>query len=421
MGTSSTLALIAQGKTPLTNADFTHIARVSTDPLMLLVSSKAPQKSLDDFIGYMKANPDKVTIGTPGNYNLNHIFASMTARAAGVNYVNVPYTGGSKVVADLLGEHVDSGVLKPSETLGQIQEGLLKPIGVFANERLEMFPDVPTFKDKGYDVFPYGPVVQMAYVVGAGQPARRRPHQADHRLPRRHPGSALQGICEEERVPGRRHDRRCPDQGSRQRRRRARHRGGTGLPERIRQKRRHRRPSRSRHSQTKATRLPIKKITCHVVAAPVQRPFTSSRGWLYKTRGTCLVEIETDDGIVGWGECYGPSAVAKAFIDTQLAPRVIGRDPFDVEVIWEDLYNRIKDYGPKGMSIAAISGIDIALWDIVGKACNKPVHKLIGGAFRTEVDAYATGLYFTDMDRLVDEAVEEAIGLCRRQASRRSR
>jgi tripartite-type tricarboxylate transporter receptor subunit TctC len=165
MGTSSTLALIAQGKTPLKNTDFTHLARVSTDPLMLLVSSNAPQKSLDDFIGFMKQNPDKVTIGTPGNYNLNHIFASMTARAAGVNFVNVPYTGGSKVVADLLGQHVDSGVLKPSETLGQIQENLLKPLGVFANQRLEMFPDVPTFKDKGFDVFPYGPVVQMAYIV----------------------------------------------------------------------------------------------------------------------------------------------------------------------------------------------------------------------------------------------------------------
>jgi tripartite-type tricarboxylate transporter receptor subunit TctC len=165
MGTSSTLALIAQGKTPLKNTDFSHLARVSTDPLMLLVSSNAPQKSLDDFIGFMKQNPDKVTIGTPGNYNLNHIFASMTARAAGVNFVNVPYTGGSKVVADLLGQHVDSGVLKPSETLGQIQENLLKPLGVFANQRLEMFPDVPTFKDKGFDVFPYGPVVQMAYIV----------------------------------------------------------------------------------------------------------------------------------------------------------------------------------------------------------------------------------------------------------------
>ena len=154
----------------------------------------------------------------------------------------------------------------------------------------------------------------------------------------------------------------------------------------------------------------IKTITCHVVTTPIKRPFTSSRGWLYKTRGTCLVEIETADGIVGWGECYGPSAVAKAFIDTQLAPRVIGQDPFDVEVVWEDLYNRIKDYGPKGMSIAAISGIDIALWDIIGKSVGKPVHKLIGGAFRTSVDAYATGLYFTDMDRLVEEAVEEARG-----------
>ncbi|MFM9938147.1 MAG: mandelate racemase/muconate lactonizing enzyme family protein [Hyphomicrobiaceae bacterium] len=157
----------------------------------------------------------------------------------------------------------------------------------------------------------------------------------------------------------------------------------------------------------------IKKVTAHVVSAPIAHPFQSSRGWLYKTRGTCLIEIETADGIVGWGECYGPSAVAKAFIDTQLAPQVISRDPFDVEVIWEHLYNRIKDYGMKGMAIAAISGIDIALWDIMGKSLAKPVHKLIGGAFRSEVEAYATGLYFTDMDNLVKEAVEEAEGYAR--------
>ena len=166
MGTSSTLALIAQNKAQqLNNGQFTNIARVSTDPLMLLVSSKSQPKSLEDFLAAMKANPGKTSIGTPGNYNLNHIFASMAARSAGVEYVNVPYTGGSKVVADLLGQHVEAGVLKPSETLGQVQEGLLKPLGVFADERLEMFPDVPTFKEKGYNVFPYGPVVQMAYVV----------------------------------------------------------------------------------------------------------------------------------------------------------------------------------------------------------------------------------------------------------------
>ena len=155
---------------------------------------------------------------------------------------------------------------------------------------------------------------------------------------------------------------------------------------------------------------PIRKVTCHAVAAPVERPFTSSRGWLYKSRGSCIVEIETVDGIVGWGECYGPSAVAKAYIDTQFGPRIIGRDAFDVEVIWEDLYNRIKDYGGKGMAASALSGIDIALWDIIGKACGRPIHKLIGGAHRTEVTAYATGLYFIDMDRLVEEAVEEAQG-----------
>lgn len=152
----------------------------------------------------------------------------------------------------------------------------------------------------------------------------------------------------------------------------------------------------------------IKKVTCHVVSAPMARPFTSSRGWLYKSRGSCIVEIETADGIVGWGECYGPSAVAKAYIDTQFAARVFGRDPFDVEVIWEDLYNRIKDYGARGMVTSAMSGIDIALWDIIGKTVDKPIHKLIGGAHRTEVTSYATGLYFIDMDRLIEEAVEEA-------------
>ncbi|OZI18913.1 rhamnonate dehydratase [Bordetella genomosp. 9] len=152
----------------------------------------------------------------------------------------------------------------------------------------------------------------------------------------------------------------------------------------------------------------IKKVTCHVVAAPVERPFTSSRGWLYKTRGSCIVEIETSDGVVGWGECYGPAQVSRAYIESQYGPRIVGRDAFDVEVIWEDLYNRIKDYGNSGMAISALSGIDIALWDIIGKVCGKPVHKLIGGAHRTEVQSYATGLYFIDMDRLIEEAVEEA-------------
>lgn len=156
--------------------------------------------------------------------------------------------------------------------------------------------------------------------------------------------------------------------------------------------------------------MKVTKVTCHVLQSKVEKPFVSARGWRYTTRSSCVVEIETDAGITGWGECYGPAAVNKALIETQYAPRVLGRDPFDVEVVWEDLYNRIKDYGAQGFSITALSGIDIALWDIMGSATGKPIHKLIGGAQRTEIMAYATGLYFIDMDRLVEEAVEEAQG-----------
>ena len=173
MGTSSTLALIAQGLTPLKNEQFAPIARVTLDPLVLLVPVGAPYaKDLETFLDYVKKNPGKVSVGTPGNNNLNHIFAVMTGRAAGTDVIAVPYTGGSKVITDLAGKQIQAAVLKPSESKGQIDAGLVKPIGVFATERLKTLPDVPTFKEKGHDVFPYGPLVQMAYLVApAGTPA----------------------------------------------------------------------------------------------------------------------------------------------------------------------------------------------------------------------------------------------------------
>lgn len=156
--------------------------------------------------------------------------------------------------------------------------------------------------------------------------------------------------------------------------------------------------------------MKITDVKTFQLKVAVKEPFTSSRGWWYDTKGALLVKVETDEGIEGWGECYGPAGVAKAVIDTLFRSQVVNRDPFDVEVIWEHLYNRVKDYGLSGMTISGISGIDIALWDIMGKACGKPIHKLLGGAFREKVPAYATGLYFKNMDRVTEEAVEEAIG-----------
>ena len=165
MGTSSTLALIAQNLTPLRNEQFAPIARVTVDPLVLLVPAGSPHATLEQFIAHVKKNDGKVSIGTPGSNNLNHIFAVMTGRAANAEVIVVPYTGGSKVIADLAGKQIEAAVLKPSESKAQIDGGLVKPIAVFAAERLKVLPDVPTFKEKGFDVFPHGPLVQMAYLV----------------------------------------------------------------------------------------------------------------------------------------------------------------------------------------------------------------------------------------------------------------
>ena len=156
--------------------------------------------------------------------------------------------------------------------------------------------------------------------------------------------------------------------------------------------------------------MKITDVIAHQLVVKVDEPFTSARGQYYKTKGACVVEIVTDAGIVGWGDCYGPAAVSRSIIESVYKPALVGLDPFDVEPIWEMLYNKIKDYGLSGMTISAISGVDIALWDIIGKALGQPVHKLIGGSFRKRVQAYATGFYFKNFDRMNEEAVEEALG-----------
>jgi tripartite-type tricarboxylate transporter receptor subunit TctC len=165
MGTTSTLSLAAQGLTDLRTDQFTTIASASIDPIILVVPKNGNTPTLESFLQRMKDNPGKVSIGTPGSNNIGHIFSVMAARAAGSTFIHVPYTGGGRVIIDLAGKQIDAGALKPSESRSQIQAGLVMPIAVFSDERLSFFPNVPTFKEKGYDVFPYGPIVQKTYVV----------------------------------------------------------------------------------------------------------------------------------------------------------------------------------------------------------------------------------------------------------------
>lgn len=117
----------------------------------------------------------------------------------------------------------------------------------------------------------------------------------------------------------------------------------------------------------------------------------------YDRREALLVKVSTDEpAVVGWGESAmwgGPHAASVAVIEEEIAPLVIGQDPRRPEYLWEKVYQETFYHGRKGMVIACLSGIDIALWDIVGKCADQPLWRLLGG-FAKPVIAYASAGYY---------------------------
>jgi len=140
--------------------------------------------------------------------------------------------------------------------------------------------------------------------------------------------------------------------------------------------------------------MKITRITSHVLRYAMPERLGYSQQF-YDQRTAHLVEVETDQGITGWGECFGPGNVAlanKAIVEKVIQPMVLGMDPLDRDVIWHKVYNLMRDHGQKGMPLQSLSGVDIALWDIAGKVANLPLHKLIGGAHRKSVAVYGYGM-----------------------------
>ena len=120
-----------------------------------------------------------------------------------------------------------------------------------------------------------------------------------------------------------------------------------------------------------------------------------------------LVQVLTDEGISGIGSVGAAAGHALYTIENHLKHVVLGQDPFDVEYLWERMFRESINYGRKGMVIEAISAIDIALWDIMGKATGQPVYNLLGGKTRERIRAYASQLYATDdLNALAAEAQE---------------
>jgi D-galactarolactone cycloisomerase len=154
--------------------------------------------------------------------------------------------------------------------------------------------------------------------------------------------------------------------------------------------------------------LKIVKIEPFLLSSKLDTPFYFSQ-FEYSERKICIVKISLNNGMIGWGEGYGPGLLVKAGIE-QLSPVVLGKNPLHSENIWQDMYRMSYDYARKGIYISAISAIDIALWDIKGKLLQQPVSTLLGGRKRESVKLYATGLYFTKGDNMPEKLAEEAIG-----------
>jgi L-alanine-DL-glutamate epimerase-like enolase superfamily enzyme len=117
-----------------------------------------------------------------------------------------------------------------------------------------------------------------------------------------------------------------------------------------------------------------------------------------------IVEVATDAGHVGIGNAALAPRLTKQTIDLYLKPLLIGADPFDVEFLWQHMYRKTMAFGRKGVGMTAISAVDIALWDILGKATGQPVFRLLGGRTKRTIPVYASRLYSQPLDSLSAEA-----------------
>ena len=159
--------------------------------------------------------------------------------------------------------------------------------------------------------------------------------------------------------------------------------------------------------------MKISSIKSHVLRYELDKELGYSQQY-YKHRTAHLVEIETDEGITGWGECFGPGNIAlanKYIVEKVIQPLIIGEDPINKEYIWHKVYNLLRDSGQKGMPIQALSGIDIALWDILAKKAKLPLYQLLGGKTNNKIPVYGYGMM------LQKKSVEELCELFKKEAN----
>src|SRR5437763_1020624 len=131
--------------------DFAPIALVTADPTVLVVRADGPYKTVKDFVDAAKANPAKINYSSSGVYGTLHVAMEIFANAAGIKLFHIPYQGGGPAVTALLGGQVEASPQGPAAAIGQIRAGKMRALASWGTERLKLLPDIPTFKELGYD------------------------------------------------------------------------------------------------------------------------------------------------------------------------------------------------------------------------------------------------------------------------------
>jgi tripartite-type tricarboxylate transporter receptor subunit TctC len=140
------------GRTPAYEMkDFAPIALVTADPTVLVVGADSPWKTLPEFVASAKAYPGKINYSSSGVYGTLHVAMEIFAHAAGIKLFHVPYQGGGPAVTALLGGQVHALASGPAAAIGQIKAGKMRALASWSTERLPLLPEIPTFKELGYD------------------------------------------------------------------------------------------------------------------------------------------------------------------------------------------------------------------------------------------------------------------------------
>jgi tripartite-type tricarboxylate transporter receptor subunit TctC len=138
--------------TPTDLKDYIPVVQLLSNPALLTVNSKSPWNSLKEFIDFAKANPGKIKFGASGTGTSDHIFASAFQKGAGIKLFHVPYTGDAPAVTALAGRHVDANFAPMVSVKPLVDAGELKVLGVAADKRRDLYPNVPTWKEQRVNI-----------------------------------------------------------------------------------------------------------------------------------------------------------------------------------------------------------------------------------------------------------------------------